>query len=192
MVELTAPSYAQPAAGFRSRKSAQMCAYFALADGGTIEKLKLIKLIYLSERKFLSEYHHPMLFDELYSLPNGPICSATLNGIDGIIHDELWSEYIARNGNIVVAVSSLDRDGLNEVSDAEMDVISSIWDDFGQMTSSQIRNYTHEHCKEYTETEKARVPISYRKIFEALGEEDAAEIAAEIDEMVQIEGILSA
>ena len=61
-------------------------AYFALKSGGVIEKLKLIKLIIFRER-FLSEYHHPMLFDELYSLPHGPICSSTLNGIDGIIHD---------------------------------------------------------------------------------------------------------
>lgn len=190
MVDLTAPTFAQPAAGFRTRKSAQICSYFAVKNGGTIEKLKLIKLMYLSERKFLSEYRHPMLFDEMYSLPNGPICSATLNGIDGVIHDELWSDFLVRNGNIVMAVSDLDRDGFDEVSDAEMDVISSIWDQFRDMTASQIRNYTHNYCPEYTETEKARIPISYKQIFEALGESDAIQIAAAIDDMIHMDGIL--
>ena len=59
------------------------------------------------------------------------------------------------------------------------------------MTASQIRNYTHDHCPEYTETEKARIPISYRQMLEALGEDQAGEIAADIDEMIQMEGILS-
>ena len=122
MVELTAPTYAQPSAGFRSRKAAQICEYYASQSGGSIDKLKLIKLMYLSERKFLSAYHHPMLYDEYYSLPHGPICSSTLNGIDGIIHEELWSSRIARHGNRVVAVRAVDRADLDQVSDAEMAV----------------------------------------------------------------------
>jgi len=190
MPELTAPPWAQPSAGFRSEKAAQICAYFATQSGGTIEKLKLIKLVYLSERKFLSEYHHPMLFDEYYSLPHGPICSSTLNGINGIIHESLWDKYIARDGNIVVAVKSVERDDLDYISDAEMEVLHGIWNKFSGLTASQIRNYTHEHCPEYTETDKARIPISYRQIFEAIGENDATEIANEISEFVKLEGIL--
>ena len=190
MAGLTAPPWAQPCAGFRSRKAAQICAYFATQNGGTIEKLKLIKLVYLSERKFLSEYHNPMLFDEFYSLPHGPICSSTLNGIDGIIHETLWDEYTARNGNIVVAVRSVERSDMDHVSDAEMQVLRDIWQTFSGMTASQIRNYTHENCPEYTETEKARIPISYRQILEALGEQDAVDIAQDIIELVKLEGIL--
>ena len=190
MSELTAPQWAQPSAGFRSQKAAQVCAYFAKQSGGTIEKLKLIKLVYLSEREFLSAYHHPMLFDEYYSLPHGPICSSTLNGINGVIDESLWDEYIARNGNIVVAVKAVERDDLDHVSDAEMEVLQNVWKKFSGLTASQIRNYTHENCSEYTETDKARVPISYHQIFEAIGEEDALNIANEILELVKLEGIL--
>ena len=190
MEALTAPPWAQPCAGFRSRKAAQICAYFANRSGSVIEKLKLIKLIYLAERQFLSAHHHPMLFDEFYSLPHGPVCSSTLNGINGVIHESLWDEYIARNGNIVVAVKSVDREDLDHVSDAEMEVLHDVWQKFSGMTASQIRNYTHENCPEYTETDKARIPISYRQIFDALGEEDAPEIAEGISELVKLEGVL--
>ena len=190
MTVLAAPSCVQPCAGFRSRKAAQICAYFAVKNNGTIEKLRLIKLIYLSERKFLSEYHHPMLFDEFYSLPHGPVCSSTLNGINGLLHEEIWDEYIARNGNIVVAVKSVNRDDLDYVSEAEIKVLNDIWQHFSCMTASQIRNYTHKNCSEYTETDKARIPISYRQIFEALGEEDAIDIAQGILDLVKLEGIL--
>ena len=190
MTDLTAPPWAQPSAGFRSRKAAQICAYFSSRSGGHIEKLKLIKLIYLSERKFLSSYHHPMLFDELYSLPHGPICSSTLNGIDDVIHEELWNEYVLKDGNVIVAVKAMNRDDLDHVSDAEMEVIAGIWDEFATMTASQIRNYTHDHCPEYTETSKARIPISYQQLFEALGEADAVDISEGIAELVKLEGIL--
>ena len=126
MSDLSAPAWAAPLVGFRSRKAAQLCAFFAVKSAGTIEKLKLIKLLYFAERKFLSEYHHPMLFDEYQSLPHGPICSSALNGIDGIIHEEIWDDYIARNGNVVVALKSFTRDELDEVSDAEISVINDI------------------------------------------------------------------
>lgn len=190
MSELSAPSWATPLVGFRSRKAAQLCAYFAVESGGTIEKLKLIKLLYLAERRFFSENHHPMLFDEYYSLPHGPICSSALNGIDGIIHGEIWDDYIARNGNVVVAMKSFSRDELDDVSDAELEVVAGIWRQFGHMTASQLRNYSHDNCPEYTET-TGRIPISYKQILEAVGEEDAEALANEVDKMIKLDGLLS-
>lgn len=190
MSELSAPPWATPLVGFRSRKAAQLCAYFAVESGGTIEKLKLIKLLYLAERRFLSENHHPMLFDEYYSLPHGPICSSALNGIDGIIHGEIWDDYIARNGNVVVAMKSFSRDELDDVSDAELEVVAGIWRQFGHMTASQLRNYSHDNCPEYTET-TGRIPISCKQILEAVGEEDAEALANEVDKMIKLDGLLS-
>lgn len=191
MTKLTAPFYAQPCAGFRSQKAAQICAFFAIESGGCIEKLKLIKLVYLAERQFLSAYHHPMLFDEFYSLPHGPICSSTLNGIDGVIHRELWDRYIMRHGkDLIYATKAVGRDDLNHISDAELEVLIGIWSKYSDWTSSQIRNYTHQYCAEYTETASSRIPITYRQVLSALGEEDAVAISEEISEIVKLEGIL--
>ena len=191
MPELSAPSWAAPLVGFRSRKAAQLCAYFAAKQRkGTIEKLKLIKLLYFSERKFLSENHYPMLFDEYYSLPHGPICSSALNGINGIIHEEIWDEYIARNGNVVVAIKLLSRDELDEVSDAELSVVDDIWREFGNMTASQLRIYSHQHCPEYIET-TGRIRISYKQILKAVGEEDADVVENDIEEMIDLDVALS-
>ena len=62
------PSFMLPLVGFKSRKAAQMAAFFAVKSAmpnhGMIEKLKLIKLIYFSEREHLKQYRLPMLFDE--------------------------------------------------------------------------------------------------------------------------------
>jgi uncharacterized phage-associated protein len=184
------PPYAIPAVGFQSRKAAQVCAFFAVKAGGTIEKLKLIKLVYLAEREFLAKHRHPMLFDELHSLPHGPICSSTLNGIDGVIHEDTWSEFLARNGNVVVALKRFARDDLDEISDAEIETIDEVWQAHGGKTSSQLRNYSHDHCGEYTETARGRIPISYRDVLEALGDPEAASVEKEIADMRRAESML--
>jgi uncharacterized phage-associated protein len=188
------PNFLAPLVGFRSKKAAQLCARFALHSGGTIEKLKLIKLIYFTEREFLGTHFRPVLFDELFSLPHGPICSSTLNGIDGAIHNDVWEDFIARNGNVVVAKKKFSRDDLDEISDVELEAADSVWKKLGNMTASQLRNYSHENCPEYTEVVDGRVPISYREVLEAVGasEEEAEEVEREISDLRREESLLSA
>jgi uncharacterized phage-associated protein len=184
------PNFLVPLVGFKSRKAAQIAAFFALKstvpNRGTIEKLKLIKLIYFSERESLGLHHLPMLFDEFYSLPHGPICSATLNGIDGKLDESdenIWGEFIARNGNVVVAMKKFTRENLDAISNAEIKILKFIWHRFGNMTASQLRNYSHENCPEYTEVNDGRIPISYRQVMEALGFEKAG--AALVDDKIR-------
>jgi uncharacterized phage-associated protein len=182
----------EPLVGFRSRKGAQVAAFFA-AKECPIEKLKLIKLIYLSEREFVSEYGEPMLYDELFSLQHGPICFSCLNAIDGKTEEQIWGKYIKRDGSKnILAKKTFEREELDELSDAEFDILNSIWESFGFMTASQIRNYTHKNCPEYTEIERGRVPISYRDILKALGDEDADDIEDRIGVVRRSEAILSA
>jgi uncharacterized phage-associated protein len=188
-----APSYLAPLVGFRSRKSAQLCAHFAVQEGGMIDKLKLIKLIYLTERKCLQDWHRPILFDELFSLPHGPICSSTLNGIDGAFPASDWDEYITRNGNKVVATKKFTRDDLDEVSDAEFDIVKDVWNKFRTYSASNLRNFTHDNCSEYTDVANGRIPISYKEVLEAIGSPsaEAEAIEREISELRREESALT-
>src|SRR2546430_17436847 len=90
------------------------------------------------------------------------------------------------------AMKKFTRDELDEISDAEMDVLDSIWKQFGHLTASQLRNYSHDHCPEYTET-TGRIPIAYREVLEALGvsEQDAEQIEREIAEFRREENALT-
>ncbi|GBF27413.1 hypothetical protein MnTg02_02466 [bacterium MnTg02] len=160
--------------GFEEQKAAQISAFFAAKNGGSIEKLKLIKLIYLSEREFVSQHGHPMLFDELYSLPHGPICSSALDGINQNLTNDVWKVNISKEQkNDIETKLTADTENFDHISKAEYAVLCSIWESFGFMTSNQLRNYTHKNCPEYTEVEKGkRMPISYRDLFEALDFDD--------------------
>lgn len=177
---MTARGVAPPLIGFKSEKAAQIAAYFAQRAGAAIEKLKLIKLIYLSEREHLRRHGQPMLYDELFSLEHGPICSSTLNGINGHIDQTVWSAFLIKKDNkMISAKREFGRDDFDELSDAEIDVLEAVWNQFGRMTASEIRKYTHDHCPEYTEVQKGRVPISYKKLLDAVGRPDA-ELASDL------------
>lgn len=198
--EYKIPEFTPPLVGYESRKAAQMVAFFALKskmpNDGVIEKLKLIKLIYLSERESLKQHHTPMLFDEFYSLPHGPICSATLNGIDGKLDtnsESLWSEFIARNGNAVVAMKKFARKSLDAINEVEEKILDDIWRRFGNKTSSQLRNYSHKNCPEYFEISRGRMPITYREVMIALGfgESEATLVEDSIRDRRRKEGVNS-
>lgn len=185
-----APRHAAPLIGFRSRKAAQLAAYFTHLSGGQIDKLKLIKLVYMTERGYLGQYETSLLFDELYSLPHGPICSSTLNGIDGVIHEDVWSEFITRHGRDKIYSSrTIARDDLDELSNAVVLIADEVWCEFRDMSAWQIRNWTHEHCPEYTET-TGRIPISYKEVLEALGNPEAEAIDQEIRDLRRAESAL--
>lgn len=179
-------------AGFQSEKAAQISSYFAQKNNAPIDKLKLMKLIYLSEREFMERYTEPMLYDEFFSLPHGPICSNTLNGINGELDIEIWNKFISRNGHkIKTTQNSFNRDDFDEISDAEIEVLNSTWDSFGWMTTTEIRNYTHKNCPEYTELEKGCLPIHYPNLFKVLGYDNPQHLSDEIDQFRKTEAMIT-
>jgi uncharacterized phage-associated protein len=169
-----------PLIGFRSRLAAQVAAFFASENNGPIDKPKLITLIYLFERQSIATRGRPAIYDEYYSLENGPICSGALDGINLRLDKDIWSKYIhSAGGNKVVSVP---RD-LDELSDSDIDILAAIWTQFGWMTAGQIRNWTHLHCQEYVEVPtRQRLPISPKDIGSAVGIENPDKIEQRIQE----------
>jgi uncharacterized phage-associated protein len=176
--------------GFQSRKAAQMSAYFAQKNNASVDKLKLIKLIYLAEREFITKYGQPMLYDEFFSLKHGPICSNALDGINGRIDEKTWSTFIATKNDNISPAKNFSREDFDEISDAEIEVIDAIYESFGFMTGTQLRNYTHKNCPEYTDT-NGRLPINYFDLFKILGLPEAESLANEINQFRKMEALLS-
>lgn len=187
----TIPAFLAPPVGFKARRAAQIIALFAArSTDGIIEKLKLIKLVYLTEREHLKKHRVPLLYDELFSLPHGPICSSTLNCIDGRIYNDVCDEYMLRNGNIVMARKKYDRVIYDELSDAAIEAIDAVWLEHGNKTASQLRNFTHihENVPEYIEVPPGtRAPITYESVLSAVGRDDAKEGEEFIDNIRRLE-----
>lgn len=172
-----------PLVGYRSEKAAQVVAYFLLKGGGKMDKLKLVKLLYLTERESAQHRGRPMLYDEYYSLKHGPICSSSLNGLNGELDVEVWSRYIAKDGRKDVYVcKGVAQAYLDQLSRSDIDIIARVWESFGWMTASQIRNWTHRHCAEYVEVEAGRLPITLKQMALAIGYPDADAFENEVAE----------
>ncbi|MBN8912523.1 MAG: SocA family protein [Rhizobiales bacterium] len=164
---------------FNVRKAAQVAAYFALQDEGEINVLKLTKLIYLADRLFMEKYDRPILNDYLVSMDHGPVNSLTYGFISGTSESGDWDKFIADGAKHMVALanSKLSEDDLDELSDAELDILHSIWKSFGHMDRFVVRDYTHENCPEWENPHGSSNPIPYERVFKALGKKKSPELA---------------
>jgi len=160
---------------FDDRKAGQVAAFFVYAAGGRMDVIKLVKLIYLSDREFLDRYGLPITFDRLVSMPHGPVNSQTYECIKGAFNCPGWEEWIADSEEHKVALRKpAQREALDELSDAEIETLQAVWQRFGRMGKWEIRDWTHDHCPEWRDPDGSSLPIHYADVFRALGRDNAA------------------
>ena len=83
---------------FREDKATQAACILIEKEGGRINYMKLLKLMYMADRKALLERGRPITFDEYYSLDRGPILSRTKDLIvEGAFpgQDSFWQHHIS-------------------------------------------------------------------------------------------------
>ncbi|WP_395015435.1 Panacea domain-containing protein [Dongia sp.] len=183
-----------PIPGYNVRKAAQVVAYFAQRSGGTINVLKLIKLVYLAERTFIGKYDFPMLWDRLVSMPQGPVPSDTLNFVNGEYGDnEDWDSLISDREEHLVGLrnAQITEDDLDELSDAEIEVLGEVWGQFGRMDRFALVKYTHDNCPEWEDPHGSSSPIPYQRILRYLGKPHASDTAHEIESLRNLDAAIA-
>ena len=182
---------------FKYSKVAQIAAVFADKQGGTINVLKLIKLMYLADRESMDRTGFPISFDRLVSMEHGPVLSRTLNLINGALDARgaaKWDEWISDRENHDVSVKrTFDRSDLDELSDADLDAIYAVWAQFGGMDKWTLRDYTHKYLGEWKDPEGSMFPIEEKSVFLALGieEEEAEKLSIDIEAERGLDKVLS-
>lgn len=181
--------------GFKVRKAAQVAAFFAMAEGGSINVLKLVKLIYLADRRFLEKHDCSILNDRLVSMPHGPVNSLTYGYIDGFLNRrEDWDAFITDRENHKVALANPDItiDDLDELSRAELRVLKEVAAKFRKYTGYRLRDYTHRHCPEWEDPNGSSNPIPYERLLKHLGKRHSVEIADSIEGEYELDRLLAA
>lgn len=172
---------------YTHRKVAQIAAVFASKSGGAINLLKLMKLMYLADRESIARHGLPISFDRYVSMGQGPVLSRTLDLINGNIDGfggAQWQEWIGDRENFLVTkVRLFERSDLDQLSDADLEILDEIWKKFGKLDQWTLRDYTHKHCSEWKDPDHSSIPIEDKEIFIALGydESEAVELADEIE-----------
>lgn len=167
---------------FNERKAAQIAAFFIQQAGGTLNVLKLMKLLYLADREAMNRYDEPLTYDAMVSMKHGPVLSRVLECINGFQLDNVaggWDEWISDRANHEVSLrKTFSREDLDELSEADMQILHDVFAQFGHMNQWQLSEYTHDHCKEWQDPQDSTLPISYRDVLLALGKS-----AADIEEL---------
>jgi uncharacterized phage-associated protein len=173
------PAYKpEPALGFDHQKSVQTIAYLIRKAGKPVEKMKLVKLLYLAERLSFEKRGKPMNFDEFYSMKDGPVVASALNGMNHNFDDPAWNALsLADDNRHIDVVGDVSEDHLSR---ADMAILDAVWERFGKRTAGQLRQWTHDHCGEYVHVDASRLPIEPSQILEQVGNPAPAETARDI------------
>ncbi|AGO56576.1 hypothetical protein SOD_c36180 [Serratia plymuthica 4Rx13] len=158
---------------FCEKKVAQMAAYLLLKSDGRMAYLKLMKLLYLSDRDYLIKYGELMSGDKLYSMRFGPILSETLDLIKNVnkVGGDDWEKFIIRDDKDVHLNPRLGgafdwEEELGELSRADVKTLDGVFDNYGHYYKFDLANLTHlkEICPEWRNPGRSRLPIFKRDI----------------------------
>ena len=158
---------------YSEKRAAQTAAFFVSRAGGTIEILKLMKLMYLAERESFARYGEPITGDILVSMKHGPVLSKTLDHMNGFIDSEEggWESWIsARAGHQLGLQPAHDPAGrFTHLSDADTEILDFIWSKFGKYSKYRLSNITHKICSEWEDPGDTSQLIPYSRILNCVG-----------------------
>lgn len=168
---------------FDVRKAARVAAFFAKMEGGVINILKLVKLIYLADRESMDQRDHPITGDDLRAMKFGPMNSVTLDCLNGGAAGKMadWQAFIAaRAENDISLAGLIDLEDLDELSRSDLRILQGTWDRFKDVNQWELAQWTHDFCPEWSDPGNSSREITYAEIFRHLGKRDPDELAAEV------------
>ncbi len=160
----------------RAKMIENVILFFANKEANcTIERLKLMKLIWLSDRLHLNKYTRLIGQDRYKALPRGPIASETLtlsqSGVCGSFNV---------NDFMISAQKKTETDFL---SATDLEIMEYVWKRFGAKSSQELVDYSHKF-PEWTRYENnltnKQMPNAYdiviQDMFESVEGEDFSEL----------------
>ncbi|PID55713.1 hypothetical protein CSB45_14730 [candidate division KSB3 bacterium] len=133
---------------FNSQKATQALVYFVAQEGGRMNKMKALKLIYFADRYHLRKYGSPITNDEYFAMPYGPVAS----GVKDIAE---FSDFLGEQERLyalqflkkVIAyeiglVKSLEPDVLSQT---DIEALSFAWKTFGKYNEFDLSMATHKY-----------------------------------------------
>ncbi|WP_297500561.1 Panacea domain-containing protein [Ferrovum sp.] len=180
--------------GFNERKVAQMAAFFLGQSNGKMPHLKLMALLYLSDREAMRAFGWTISGDSLISISRGPVLLQALKLMNGDAKSQSgeWEKWISDDGNDVLSLcQNIDAgDALRELSQADIETLKAVWDKFGTMDKWAICYWTRKNCAEWKNPNGGPYrPIQYDALARAVGFDDASakEVAAQIQSEQEID-----
>jgi uncharacterized phage-associated protein len=166
---------------FREEAATQAAAYLLRCSGGSLPYIKLLKLLYLADRKALLELGRPITFDRYVSMQHGPVLSRTY---DLMVAEQApgelsyWREHISEPRDYAVQLRGEAPRGA--LSPAQEAVLDATFQEFGGMDRWALVDFTHT-LPEWQDPHGSSLALPLREILRAAGVDDDDAQAIEHD-----------
>jgi uncharacterized phage-associated protein len=158
---------------YNPRKAAQAAAYLVSLNGGQMDTLSLIKILYLSDRKSLSQRGRPITGDAMVSMPHGPVLSRIYDEIKSEPEEDQgrpWYRYLTERQAHTIALRE-PNPPTDELSQFERDILKSTFAQYAHFKPLDLRSITHR-LPEYVDPQGSSRPIDPATILKAEGWSD--------------------
>ena len=153
-------------------KVVQAAAAITRREGGqAIDRLRLVKLLYIADRRAIQERGMPLLGSRLVAMKNGPLHSEVLDLLNGRhVEEPLWSAHFESDGYKVLLRND---PGVGLLSKQEIDLLNETVDRFLAESNWDVVEHTHEFeewRKNYpnpSESTSREIPLA--DVIEAVG-----------------------
>lgn len=149
--------------------------------GQKTDKMKLVKLLFLSDKYHLLHYGRTITDDSYCAMQHGPVGSIALNVLNyNTAKDYLSNTAIKYIANLIEISSNLKRNITNNpcnfemLSETDKQAIRYVVLNFGNMSASDLRKYTHDYpeWKQYEQDFKRKItenePINTDELFSVI------------------------
>lgn len=180
---------------FREDKATQAACILIERAGGSINYMKLLKLMYVADRKGILGRGRPITFDSYYSLDRGPILSYTMDLIvEGATpgRDSFWERHISAPESYAVSCKDVACPA-EDLSQAEVETLGTTYDELGHLDHWELVEWSHENLAEWQDPHGSAIRIEYRDILIRGGksETETAEIVGELEALGHAEMVFS-
>lgn len=163
---------------FNFEKSLQAAALLLHLDGKRMERIRLLKLLYIADREMLGTFGQSITGDTGYAMNHGPVLTRVYNCIKGSdVKAPEWSKFIQSDGHAVTLVGEPMRGALSR---AEIDKLTEVTDRFRNQSEWELSELTHEfpEWKNHFVLDTA-VRIPWEEVLQAQGKEAMIEVVKE-------------
>lgn len=177
---------------FNEAKATGLATYLLSLAGGTMNYMKLIKLMYLVDRASFCAIGQFVTNDDMYSLPNGPL----LSNVDDLITEpsrqkNIWTQHITEPAKYEVSLTRKNHKSVQDLlSDFELELTQHIFQQFGKMNVWDLVDQLHKMLPEWENPGPGRrKPINLDAILADCGKlpEERRQILQYLNEQAQAE-----
>lgn len=133
---------------FKYETATQALNYLAGKSGGTLNKLKALKLIFFADRYHLRKYGRPVTGDEYLAMPYGPVASSVkdIAEMSSFLDPKVSSyakQYVSPINKFTFrSMAPVDTDQLSE---SDIEALNFAWNNFGAIGKYELAELTHAY-----------------------------------------------